>query len=86
MKTVKAESGDINFSRKRPVSSALQRIDNKNSLDQDIAWPRKVARVIATDPDQQSPEDSVLRASKTANMNADATNNNNGVKEEEVGE
>jgi len=82
MKTVKAEIGEIKFNRKRPASAALQHIDNENSLDQDIVWTSKVACLVATNKGKPS-EESILRSSKKTNMNAD-TNNNNGVKEEEV--
>ena len=86
MKAVKVETGEIKFSRKRPASVALQDIHNENCLSQDVVWSSKVPSIVATNQENQnrSPKENfILRPSNSSNMNTDS-NNNNGVKEEEV--
>ena len=84
MKTL-AESGEIKLSRKRPAPVAAKDADD-NFVKQKVVWPSKIPSVVGASQAHRSPvtERSITSVAKTCNMNNDANNNNNGVKEDEV--
>lgn len=84
MKTT-GDNRNILLSRKRSATVALQEIKNENCLDQEHSWTSKSPSLVSSSHQlRSSVTEPTVVVSTSLNMNTDANNNSNALKEEEV--